>query len=157
MKKLNRPKVAYFHGLESSQGGNKVKYMRLEHEVYAPTMDYTDPKLFQATLNEVIKFKPDLLIGSSMGGYFAYLLSTHTGIPVLLFNPALHSRSFQPEGVQLGDTKVTGVVVLGKKDKIIPYRETMAFLQGSIDEGSIEIHKENYGHRTPFSRFVSYL
>lgn len=152
-----RGRVVYFHGLESPQGGTKVEHMRLDHSVYAPPMDYKEPGLFQKMLKKVKELQPQLLIGSSMGGYFAYQIATHTGIPVLLFNPAIHSRKFQPPGVTSGGSTVSGEIVLGKNDKIIPHGETMDLLQSSIDDGSIRVYIEDYGHRTPFSKFISYL
>ena len=153
----DKKRAAYFHGLESPQGGEKVEHMRLDHGVYAPPMDYKQPGLFQKTLEKVKEIKPQLLIGSSMGGYFAYQLATHTGIPVLLFNPALHSRKFEPKGVTSGTHEVTGEVVLGRNDKVIPPWKTLRILKRAIDAGKIKVHKESYGHRTPFNKFIAYL
>jgi predicted esterase YcpF (UPF0227 family) len=70
--------VLYFHGLESLPGGEKVHYLNYEVDfVKAPAMDYTDPKVFEDWLDYVEREEPDLIIGSSMGGYFAMLLATH--------------------------------------------------------------------------------
>jgi predicted esterase YcpF (UPF0227 family) len=57
--------------------------------VYAPAMDYETLDLdeFIYTLG-----MPDLIIGSSMGGYVADIIGSRLGVDVLLFNPALHNR-----------------------------------------------------------------
>jgi len=64
-------RIVYLHGLESTQGGVKVSFLAEENFVYAPKMDYKDPTTFKKVLDKITKFKPNLIIGSSMGGYFA--------------------------------------------------------------------------------------
>ena len=86
-------KVTYLHGLESKQGGPKVDWLESHfEEVWAPGMNYREnPHLFEEILSQIEG--TDLIIGSSMGGWFAYLLGTRTGIPTILFNPAVVDRS----------------------------------------------------------------
>ena len=88
-----------------------------------------------------------------MGGYFAMPLATHTGIPVLVFNPAIHSRSIEIEGLGSGAEKLKGLVVLGKKDEIIDPGLTMSMLKGTQNNLDIIIEKE-MGHRVPLDVFV---
>ena len=53
-------------------------------------------------------FQPDLIIGSSMGGYVADILAEKYGTPAILFNPALHNRSFDLLlSIQLRVSKLT--------------------------------------------------
>ena len=93
-----------------------------------------------------------MIIGSSMGGYFAYALASHTGIPVLLFNPALHNRSFEVEGVHSGEFKPEGKVILGKKDNVIDPSITKAMLKNS----NLEIEEiEEMEHRVPLDIFIN--
>ena len=144
----------YFHGLESSQGGIKVQFLDQEVDfLEAPAMDYTKEGIFEEWLDYVKNEEPDLLIGSSMGGYFAMALATHTGIPVLVFNPAIHSRSIEIEGLGSGAEKLKGLVVLGKKDEIIDPGLTMSMLKGTKNNLDIIIEKE-MGHRVPLDVFV---
>ena len=107
-------RVAFFHGLESKPHSEKnielVKHFG-ESNVYAPAMDYRDPNLFETVLKEIKERDIQLLIGSSMGGYFSYCLSTITGIPTLLFNPAVIGRSFDPV-TELGNLPAKHTVVL---------------------------------------------
>ena len=144
----------YFHGLESSQGGIKVQFLDQEVDfLEAPAMDYTKEGIFEEWLDYVKNEEPDLLIGSSMGGYFAMALATHTGIPVLVFNPAIHSRSIEIKGLESGTEKLAGLVVLGKKDEVINPGPTISMLQGTQNTLDIKIEKE-MGHRVPLDVFI---
>ena len=144
----------YFHGLESSQGGIKVQFLDQEVDfLEAPAMDYTKEGIFEEWLDYVKNEEPDLLIGSSMGGYFAMALATHTGIPVLVFNPAIHSRSIEINGLESGTEKLKGLVVLGKKDDIINPGPTMAMLQGNWNDLDMVV-EEKMGHRVPLDVFI---
>lgn len=145
--------VLYFHGLESLAGGDKVRYLNYEVDfVDAPAMDYTDPNLFEDWLDYVEREEPDLIIGSSMGGYFAMLLATHTKTKVLAFNPALHSRSIEIKGAKSGKEKLEGLVILGKKDDVIDPSKTLKELE-SFNGLSVSIENE-MAHRVPLPIFI---
>ena len=150
-------RVAFFHGLESSPKTDKNEFLEKFDYVYDPPMDYRDNTLFERTLAEVKKNKIDLLIGSSMGGWFAYCIGTLTGIPTLLFNPAVHSRSFEPV-VRMGTKRTVNTVVFGRNDEeITPKESHNYFLKSGI--GTFYHNYESNGHRTPidiFSKWVNY-
>ena len=149
-------KVLYLHGLESKQGGPKVDFLAKEFCVYAPEMDYKDP-MFQNWVDFVMsQFQPDLIIGSSMGGYVADILAQKYGVPAILFNPALHNRSFEPaiepliEGEQ-ADLQKKKIVVLGKDDEVIPPYLTKLMLENNFN---YKIVLEEMGHQTPLNIFI---
>ena len=150
-------KVWYLHGLESAPGGPKVDFLKeVADEVYAPAMDYTSHKAFGELYREITKKgKPDLIIGSSMGGYFADAIASHFGIKTILFNPALHSRSIErnlPYGNDIGKR----VVVLGDKDDVIDPHETFRLLTNVeyyAGESPNTFIWVNNGHRTPLTVF----
>tara|TARA_R110001592_G_scaffold4556_5_gene25679 strand:- start:2870 stop:3358 length:489 start_codon:yes stop_codon:yes gene_type:complete len=145
--------VLYFHGLESKPGGHKVHYLNYEVDfVKAPEMDYTDPNLFEDWLDYIEREEPDLIIGSSMGGYFAMLLATHTKTKVLAFNPALHSRTIEIKGAKSGNEKLEGLVILGKKDDVIDPKKTLKELD-KFDGLSVSI-EEKMAHRVPLPIFI---
>tara|TARA_Y100001972_G_C7617409_1_gene309606 strand:+ start:218 stop:697 length:480 start_codon:yes stop_codon:yes gene_type:complete len=145
-------KVWYFHGLESKVGGPKVEFLKSKvSEVFAPEMDYTRHKLFGELYRKITKEgKPDLIIGSSMGGFFADALSSHFGIDTILLNPALHSRSMikgLPYGKEYGSINVC----LGSEDKVIDPYKTIMMLQ---DRGiNFKLELGSHGHRTPLNIF----
>ena len=155
--KPKRKRVIYCHGLESAQGGEKVDFLAQKYITIAPNMQYHDPDLFIEMLELVRDFEPDLLIGSSMGGYFAYMISTHTNIPVMLFNPAMHHRTFEPKNVTSGQYDVVGVVVNGVNDSVIDPIQTTQILRESIEKGQLRYYTGDHGHRTPLNVFTDYL
>ena len=141
-------KIVYLHGLESESGGTKVSFLAEKGMVYAPAMDYETLDLheFIYTLG-----MPDLIIGSSMGGYIADIIGSQLGVDVLLFNPALHSRTFElNSSIKHGNKKYNRTVVLGKNDDIINPEITKILL--NPDDVVKEI--EGMGHRTPLSVFT---
>jgi len=148
-------KIIYLHGLESQQGGEKVDFLSQNSLVlYAPKLDYKNPNEFQRILKEVQSFEPDLIIGSSMGGYMAYLIASHLNIPVLLFNPALHHRTLELNVVSYGKYEVIGMCVLGGKDEVIDYKITYEL----INEKNIKVYvEEKMEHRTSLELFIKYF
>lgn len=145
-------KIWYLHGLESDPGGPKVNFLNeVADEVFAPAMDYKNHKAFGELYRKITKEgEPDLIIGSSMGGYFADALASHFGINTLLLNPALHSREFiknLPYGNDIGVTSV----FLGSEDKVIDPYKTIQLLQ---NRGTVfNLTLGTYGHRTPLNIF----
>lgn len=149
-------KVLYLHGLESKQGGPKVDFLANEFIVHAPKMDYKDPELNIKMFFTMQDFQPDLIIGSSMGGYVADILAQKYGVPAILFNPAVHNRSFDPtiepliEGEQ-ADLQKKKIVVLGKNDEVIPpYIAQIMFENNRY----YEIVFEEMAHQTPLNIFI---
>jgi len=144
---MSKNLVIFFHGLESSPNSDKSEWLKKNYGAYCPEMDYTNPNLFADMYNEVMSRSPRILIGSSMGGWFAYCLSTLTGIRTLLLNPAVHSRSIEPK-VKIGRIPAHHHVVLGKSDDLInPTKSKDWFRKNGI--GEIEFFMENIGHRSP--------
>ena len=141
-------KIVYLHGLESSQGGKKVEFLSTQGMVYAPAMDYKTLDLHEFIYTLGI---PDLIIGSSMGGYVADIIGSHLGVDVLLFNPAFHSRTFELNfPLKHGNEKYNRTVVLGKNDDIISPEVTKLLLNPNDQVKEIE----GMGHRTPLSVFT---
>ena len=148
--------VWYLHGLESKAGGPKVDYLRkVSDKVFAPEIKYTNPNTFNVLLNLAKEDKPDLIIGSSMGGYYADAIASHFGINVLLFNPALHSR---PIGTKLpyGDNFGRKFTVLGMEDKVIDYKVSLDLLRKdkTSNPSTDSILLVSMGHRTPLNKFI---
>ena len=143
-------KVWYLHGLESEAGGPKVDFLNeVTEEVFAPAMDYNNHRLFGELFRKIVKEgKPDLIVGSSMGGYFADALGSHFDIEVLLFNPALHSRSIKVK-LPYGKTNWKRNFVVGTEDTTVDPKATLVYKD--IAKSYTEI--EGMGHRTSLSVF----
>jgi len=147
-------KIIYLHGLESEPGGPKVSFLAEKGMVYAPAMDYETLDLHEFILTLGM---PDLIIGSSMGGYIADIIGSHLGVDVLLFNPALHSRSIE---VEFDDEDPYGneydkrTIILGTEDDVINPEVTKSIRPKWDNEATFD-EIEGMGHRTPLDVFVN--
>ncbi|WP_201618404.1 YqiA/YcfP family alpha/beta fold hydrolase [Psychrobacter urativorans] len=90
--------IIYIHGLDSD--ANSIKgalledYCQSHHpdiKVLRPDLNKSPAQVF-VQLSDLVAVAGDaskiVLIGSSLGGYFATLISNHTGCPALLLNPS---------------------------------------------------------------------
>lgn len=153
-------KVVYLHGLESSGVSSKNTFLHeLFGTVYDPVIDYRKQDAWEKILNQIIKIKPDYIIGSSMGGWFAYKLGKLLNIKTILFNPALMKRTYEPyipiEGLN-GIYKPYQIIVLGKNDKHINPKDTTNTLIKNKDELYTCIYT-NDTHRTSKEVFKKIL
>jgi hypothetical protein len=150
-------KVLYLHGLESSNTGSKVEFLREQSDLLAPLINYRDHNLEQNLMNMVESFQPDVIIGSSMGGFTALNLGNYFNVPVVAFNPAIHSRSFEPAFKKLVEQDphfdFTPVIVLGLEDNVIDPKKTVEILEDAEFMVQYELYPE-MKHRIPFDVFV---
>ena len=149
-------RILFLHGLESPPVSDKSIYLSNEFIASCPAIDYTDETTFDKILNHVKEFKPDFLIGSSMGGRLAYAISSNTGIPCLLFNPAIHNKYFNHKvEFPLGTTKFFAQFVLGEFDKLVDPEKTILHVKENLQmfEGSV-ISIEKISHRIPLDIFT---
>ena len=152
-------KVLYLHGLESPQGGEKVDFLSTKALVHAPEMDYTRSDIFPFLVKTIEEFQPNIIIGSSMGGYAAYILGALYKIPVIAYNPALHSRSFDPKFPKFVCNHVPDelTVIIGEKDSVVNSDRTLGFLKDQIKDITVNYKIErikNMGHRVPLDVFI---
>ena len=145
--------IVYLHGLDSEVNCPKVQYLREQgYNVLNPKMDYRNKSCFYNTQHIIEEFNPDVIMGSSMGGWFAWLLGKYFEVPVVLLNPALHSRPFEPVVNKWGcelESKV--YLVTGKEDDVIDPKRTVKWLNewDKLDWNPNNHTIGNHGHRTP--------
>jgi uncharacterized protein len=149
-------KITYLHGLESNNIGPKNDWLKSISDLFDPYIDYRESNIYQSLKSKIIAFQPDIIIGSSMGGYFAYNLAKELDIKAILFNPALHSRSFQPDITKIENGKFNPFMhlVLGKNDAVIDPIKTLDFIK---NEGykNFDYTILNHSHNTSFELFKS--
>jgi hypothetical protein len=147
-------KIVYLHGLDSTNSGTKNDWLKSISELYDPQINYNEKNIYQFLKSQISEFEPSLLIGSSMGGYFAYEIAKELNIKAVLFNPALHSRSCQPDmtGLKTGEHKPYIYFVFGQNDTIINSKISINKIK---KEGyNIENYTVlNYGHHTSLGVF----
>ena len=98
---VHRP-VLYIHGFASSGRSGKAQVLRRHMpRVYAPSLS-VNPELAIDTLQQFIDLlgRP-LLVGSSLGGFYAHYLSAALGLPAVLVNPALQALTLLQRAVGL--------------------------------------------------------
>lgn len=149
-------KIAYLHGLGANNLGPKNAWLKTFSEVYDPLINYADKTIYQKLKSEVIDFQPDLIIGSSMGGYFAYQILKELNLKAILFNPALHSRSIEPDvsGSFDGEFRPKIRVVFGENDNLIDPKKTITILKNEGYENS-DFTILEHAHNTPLPIFKS--
>jgi predicted esterase YcpF (UPF0227 family) len=93
---LNRPRVVYLHGFNSSPASLKARiFVDYFHnvagaDVSVPELSF-DPVLAMQTAESCITTSalPALIVGSSLGGYYATFLAQKYGVRAALINPAV--------------------------------------------------------------------
>jgi hypothetical protein len=150
-------KILYLHGLESSNVCDKVDFLKERAEVLAPSIDYRKSNIEEELMYMVESFSPDLIIGSSMGGYCGLLLANYYNLDCVVFNPAIHSRPIEPnlkvlpyEDIHYGNSPL---VILGLEDDVIDPSISCKIFNSSDFEGDI-VEIKGMSHRIPLDIFV---
>ena len=151
-------RILFLHGLESKANCDKVQFLRsLGHIVNSPKIDYREYDCYD-NLKTLVKYNTyDVIIGSSMGGWVAWNLGKDLGIPVLLLNPAVHSRSINIDIEPVRESKPSKVfLAVGLADDVIDPETTIDWLNkhDKLDWNLNNTYKAIYGHRTSVERFI---
>lgn len=98
-------KILFIHGLDSSKESTKFHAIDAANK-YCLNVDYRN--LNYATVAEfyseiIEKIKPDILVGHSLGGYWALKMSQYHHIPCVIANPSL-APSFRDDYPAIDDT-----------------------------------------------------
>ena len=132
--------ILYIHGLKSKLSSEKRQILEGYGNVYAPHINYENKQIQPV---EILKQHPDtefnVIIGSSMGGLNAFIISENLGRPALVFNPPLQKHI--PVNFQNHHTKgpAPKTIILGRKDVVIDPNETLIFLSQYSQEAEIII------------------
>ncbi len=90
-----RPAVLYLHGFNSSPDSRKAQQFKLFCEsrsaaqVLVPALPHHPTEAMALLWQLVLKFDPVLLVGSSLGGFYATALAEASGCRAALVNPAV--------------------------------------------------------------------
>ncbi len=83
--------ILYIHGFKSCGKGNKSEALRRYFgDVVAPDLPFSPTKAIHFLDELITKEAIDLLVGSSLGGYYATYLAQKHGIKAVLINPSVH-------------------------------------------------------------------
>jgi predicted esterase YcpF (UPF0227 family) len=162
--------ILIYHGLDGGIDNKKVSY--LESKGFNVTMQKHDyrkefgtkdhpgdrGKSFMKRQESIVASKKiDIIIGSSFGGYVAYLLGCEKGKDLILINPALN-RAVTKTAIQEFDyphnKKQANYIEYfhGSEDTVVTSTHSLEVLQrGSSKYKQIPI--KGMGHTTPFAKF----
>ena len=155
MAKTYTVRLAFFHGLESDGPGAKGDYLKsISAELFAPRIDYRNPSEVNRLWQEAIAFKPDVVLGSSMGGWFALHLSASLDVPAVLVNPALVGRSFDPISLEVSDNRPHAHVLIGKLDEQISGDSSLEWMTQRGIQPHVDWIEE--GHRVSSEAFEQF-
>ena len=88
--------LLYIHGFNASGNATKAKIMMRcldDYQTMAPTFDYQalSPYEVMEQLRAIIQQRqPKLIVGSSLGGYYAIVCAARFSVPILAVNPCTH-------------------------------------------------------------------
>lgn len=157
--------VIYVHGYGSTGETDTAKNLRRivegEFEVISPTYNCSDPLGARAALEDLLlslKDRSPIIVGTSLGGFFANVLARRGNIPAVLVNPALKpSASLHKYGesaevlagyleVEEDEQAQTALparfVVLGERDDVVDPHKNGALLTGNVQPVWVDM-----GHR----------
>lgn len=129
-------KILYIHGLDSKLSQEKRTILERFGEVSAPDLDYyNNPDAIESILTTYEKEGIDVVIGSSMGGFAAYYVSTILKKPALLFNPALRKRSVEQSIPSIVINSYTlKHFLIGANDTMVHPGDTLNFISEIYNE-----------------------
>lgn len=94
-------KILNIHGYKGSAENAACLVLKEQcHDVISPQIDYdteNPEKILEELKNIFTENKPDYIVGTSLGGFFALLLSIESKIPAILVNPCLMPFITLPE------------------------------------------------------------
>lgn len=149
--------IVYIHGLDSKLSPEKRAVLSKFGKVISPDIDYySNPAAIDSILKEIKDQDIDVVIGSSMGGFAAYYVSTAIKKPALLFNPALKKRSVEQEVPSFSiDSLSVKQFIIGAQDQVVDPADTLQFLSScynSFTDFHIHIRPE-LDHNIPVPTF----
>ena len=128
--------ILYIYGLDSKLSPEKRAVLENYGEVFIPNIDYyNDSQAIESIFSQMKNSNIDCVIGSSMGGFAGFYISTILGVPALLFNPALEERSVEQQVPDLQILRRTRKkFLLGAIDEVINPQDTLRFISRYINE-----------------------
>lgn len=92
MKNSDKPVMMYIHGFMSGSNGSKHNQLQRHYKNYrviTPELD-ADPDKSLTIINEIITYeKPEIIIGTSLGGWMTLMCDSPETTKLIIVNPSL--------------------------------------------------------------------
>lgn len=155
--------ILFFHGLDSSAETNKFTVIRNESK-FSFTVDYRKLSFHEVGIlyDKLIKmFNPDILVGHSLGGYWALKKSHDHKIPSLSINLTLNPRNIFEDYIDLKSLDFNDGVKrafhLELNDEIIDMKSVEEWLDDNAGRANIFSYNCTEGHhRVNFLEEINY-
>ncbi len=157
------PRVIYIHGFRGSADSAKALLLAEHFQVERDTYPTESVELAHAHLDRFLRSHlgrdagRTVLVGSSLGGFWARWFAHTLQLPCVLVNPATAPwDSLQPHlgpaaaGFKAFDAPTSGpraIVLVEKGDEVIPYEQTVRALQGTAEIRVFEGGDHSFVHR----------
>lgn len=91
-------RVLYIHGYRTQGESGKAVYLRQWFDVVSLDYDPADPRgAIEALAQQAAAFPDAIVVGSSLGGFFAYGVAKRLGRQVVLINPCVFPSRVIPD------------------------------------------------------------
>ena len=165
-------KILNIHGYGGSSENSACLVLReMNFEVISPQIDYDaeEPGMIFSNLKKIAEEeRPDYIVGTSLGGFFAFRIASCTGLRAVLVNPCLRPCETLPElGYVLDETRerefellsdvtkktVHGNItaIIGGRDEVIGYHETVT--RRIIEDCTVIPNGRHSGGTLPLKEF----
>ncbi|KXS55547.1 MAG: hypothetical protein AWU57_109 [Marinobacter sp. T13-3] len=149
------PSLYYLHGFASHFDitSSQIHTLAELGPVRGHNIDYTMPAedVIEDSLDKLMQVNPDVIVGTSMGGWLAGILATEASMPFVAINPVVDpskalknhigtGQDYQGSPYELTQSVVEtyytltqnghGLILLDKGDEVIDWRETYEALNG---------------------------
>lgn len=148
--------ILFFHGLDSSSESNKFTVINKINK-FSVTVDYRKLSFHEVGLlyNKLIEiYKPDYLVGHSLGGYWALTKSLEHKIPCLVINPTLCPKHIFEDYIDLKEKEFNDNVPrafhLEMNDEIIDQNEVFEWAEENVNKVNVSCYYENGHHRVHY-------
>lgn len=159
-------KVLILHGLHGSPANDRIKLLEsMGYDPIYPHIDYEKEWVKDKCKSLFLKSSQlakncKLIIGISLGGYLAFLLSSNLNINAILINPSLDRSKTKLEitffDAPIVNSNIPIEIYLGENDTVIPKENTINYLKTIDSNYSLNLIK-GMEHRCPINEFKNIL
>ena len=159
---MNPLKILFLHGLDSSRESTKFHAIDAKNK-FCIDIDYRNLN-YQTVENlysEIIgKIKPELLIGHSLGAYWALKMSHLHRIPTIIANPSLYPN-FRDDYLQINDldleNDIPQIAYIELGDEILDMYATSTLLEQFMQVDVYEGGHHRLAHPENLNPLIEYM